>query len=165
MSNIKNFTIGNILYIPLIGKNGFGLCAIIDVKDEELVLNKKWHIGTHGYPVNRGVLMHSLFKNKDWEIVDHINSNKLDNRRINLRGASRFENARNSRKRRSSSQLYKGMRQTGPSTWQARIRKNGIEYYLGSFKDPVLAAKAYDAAAIKLFKDFSLTNFGEENAK
>lgn len=92
--------------------------------------------------------------------VDHINRNGLDNRRENLRLATRAENNRNSRKRTINPCKYKGV------TWRhynqkfvASITVAGKKKHLGSFKNQEEAAKAYDAAAKQFFGNFARGNF------
>lgn len=68
------------------------------------------------------------------EVVDHINGNKLDNRRENLRVISYGENARNQAKRKESSSKYKGVCWHSLSkSWRAAISVNGkqhVAYYI-----------------------------------
>lgn len=76
----------------------------IDEQDLELVSSMKWHIGDTGYAVWRGIKdgkkqtirMHRLITNCPKHlIVDHINHNRLDNRRINLRVCNQSTNMLN----------------------------------------------------------------------
>lgn len=78
--------------------------VLYDETDAELVAKYKWHIGDTGYAVWRGVedgkkktiRLHRLIANCPTDkIVDHINHNKLDNRRSNLRVCTQSDNMRN----------------------------------------------------------------------
>lgn len=95
--------------------------------------------------------------------VDHINGDSLDNRRSNLRIASPHQNSMN-RVKVSKTRLYKGVNQNS-NRWVAHIgytnSKTGVRknIYLGSFKTPEEAAKAYDKKAIELFGEFARLNF------
>ncbi|MGA7730337.1 MAG: hypothetical protein WCD37_03580 [Chloroflexia bacterium] len=48
--------------------------------------------------------------------------------------------------------------------WVARIKRYGVGYYLGVFPTVEAAARAYDAAAVRLFGEFARLNFPEELA-
>lgn len=94
-------------------------------------------------------------------IVDHINHDGTDNRRINLRICSCADNLRNARKSRfPRTSIYKGVfKATLLKTWSAEIQCKDKKYRLGQFKSEVDAALAYDAAAIRLFGEFAYLNF------
>lgn len=91
--------------------------------------------------------------------VDHKNGDGLDNRKINLRVATRTENARNSAKpKRFVTSKFKGVAKER-GRWRARIYDGKKRQHLGLFKIAKEAAVAYDAAARKLFGLFARTNF------
>ncbi len=87
--------------------------------------------------------------------VDHINRNRLDNRRCNLRLTDRAGNARNRTPGRSR---YRGIRQIG-SFWGVRIKHEGLHHDLNGFSNLEDAAMAYDMAAIAIFGIYAPTNF------
>jgi hypothetical protein len=71
-------------------------------------------------------------------LVDHINGDKLDNRRENLRFATTAENAQNRHRRQSTnpSSVYRGVTFHGEKgKWVARARLNGKLHHLGYFSD------------------------------
>lgn len=90
------------------------------------------------------------------ELTDHINRNRLDNRRSNLRVATVRENAMNSDRQRSVSG-YLGVAQY-TNRWRAIIRC-GTQLYIGLFDDADTAAWFYDQWAIQLHGEFAQTNF------
>ncbi len=97
-------------------------------------------------------------------VVDHINHNGLDNRKANIRPATRSQNNFNRLivKREDSSSKYKGVSwRKRKMRWHARIHVNGEYKFLGYFKDEIHAAKAYDEAAKKYHGEFAVLNFTE----
>lgn len=107
--------------------------------------------------------LHQLIMNCKGKIVDHINGNPLDNRRINLRVTSASGNNKNARKRRNAVSKYKGVHfcKRGQKC-KAQIQNNGVKYSLGSYVNEIDAARAYDAKAKELFGEFAKLNFPEE---
>ena len=95
-------------------------------------------------------------------LVDHRNTDSLDNRRANLRLATPSQNSCNSRRDKSNTySRYRGVSfSKRKGKWFAAIRANGRKLWLGYFDNELDAAKAYDAAARKYHKEFAQLNFG-----
>lgn len=108
------------------------------------------------------VFMHRSLLNPPIEMeTDHVNRNKLDNRRENLRVATRSQNSQNRRKMGNSKMSYKGIylsRENRRNKWGATIRVNGKFKHLGYYFTDKEASFAYDKAAQKYHKEFALTN-------
>lgn len=104
-----------------------------------------------------------ILKVKDSKIfVDHINGNSLDNQKQNLRLTNALGNARNASKtkRRKTTSKYRGVYWlTKNNVWLSRISVNKKIIHIGTFKNEISAAKAYDNAAIKYHKEFANLNF------
>lgn len=81
----------------------------------------------------------------------------------NCRWATRVQQMRNTRKRRGAkTSRYKGVsRHSQNGNWVAQIGINNRPVYVGSFDLEEDAARAYDAAARKVFGEFALVNFKE----
>ncbi len=93
--------------------------------------------------------------------VDHINHDGLDNRRCNLRLATRANNCHNQRSFKGSSK-YKGVWRVGEK-WAACIRVDGRSKRLGTFVSEKEAALAYNQAAREHYGEFAkLNEIGEE---
>lgn len=78
--------------------------VLIDDEDVDIFNKYNWHISDSGYAVWRGLIngknktirLHRLIMHADEDqIIDHINRNKLDNRKSNLRFTTCAENLRN----------------------------------------------------------------------
>lgn len=91
--------------------------------------------------------------------VDHINGNPFDNRRCNLRLASRSQNAANSRLNRANTSGYKGVYwHKTTKRWHARIHVNGRTKSLGYFHTAAAGGAAYDRAALENFGPYARPN-------
>lgn len=91
--------------------------------------------------------------------VDHKNGNTLDNRRTNLRLATRSQNACNAAPYKGGKSKFKGVSwHKSNKGWQACITKNSKRYYLGCYPTEIEAAQAYDSAAIELHGEFARLN-------
>lgn len=90
------------------------------------------------------------------EMVDHKNGNTLDNRRSNLRIATRHENLQNQRRHADNKSGFKGVTyRADENKWEAAIKAGGVNIYLGQFTSPEEAHKAYNEAAEKFFGEFA----------
>ncbi len=117
--------------------------------------------GTKGSKLATIYMHHELIDVADGLLIDHVNQDSMDNRRANLRGATRAQNIRNRKKfSNSSGSKYKGIyRYKDKNRWVARIMFEKKRIHLGTFCDEIEAAKAYDRAAIKYHREFASLNF------
>jgi hypothetical protein len=96
-------------------------------------------------------------------LVDHRNSDSLDNRRTNLRLATHSQNQCNRRKRKNTSSRFRGVYfRKENRKWAAFISVAGKKIFLGYFDSETEAARVYDAAAKKYRGGFARLNFPEE---
>lgn len=90
----------------------------------------------------------------DDQDVDHVNGNKLDNRKVNLRIATRSENSANRRVGSRNTSGFKGVHRSG-ARWRATIRVDGKSIHLGRFDTPEEAHSEYMKSAQRLFGEFA----------
>lgn len=158
-------------------KDGEILVALIDDEDSEFA-SIPWYAhkgkGDYYYAAHRYSLGDGS-RERDWlhrevmekvigrrlekgELPDHINGNKLDNRRSNLRLATRSENEANKPYSRGRSK-YKGVSwRKDRDRWRATIQVDGKQIALGLFKKEQDAARAYNKAALDFFGEFATLN-------
>lgn len=158
--------------IPLskTGKHAGKYVAIVDDEDGDLadfdwVFNNGYATRqTKGSAKDRGfiqmhrlimeqILGHSLARGSQ---VDHVNLNRLDNRRENLRLSNKSQNAANTTLRKSNKSGYKGVNWSKPNKkWQAAICHQYHRYHLGFFDTPEEAHAAYCEKAKELHGEFA----------
>lgn len=105
--------------------------------------------------------MHSLITGlRD---VDHVNRNGLDNRRQNLRPATRSQQGANTPSRGGTSQ-YRGVYwDRTRNSWLVRININQKHRFIGRFSSEEEAAKAYDEVALATWGEFATLNLPHES--
>jgi len=145
-----------------------GQFALVDEADFDWLNQWKWFYLNPGYAARSvrigkkviKILMHrEITKAPKGMETDHINENKVDNRRINLRVCTKGQNNRNRGKLSTNTSGYKGVYWHKYSKkWTASIAYNGKKYFLGYFVDKKEAAKAYDKAALTMHKEYANIN-------
>ena len=146
-----------------------GKKTIIDDKDWILLSGRSWSCSNGGYAVakinNKICFMHRIIMGNPKLSVDHINGDKLDNRKENLRIVTHAENTKNRTKSVGTVSKFKGVDyQKRNKTWRARIKVNYRSIYLGSFLTENEAATAYNQAALTNFGSFAKLNIIKEVA-
>ena len=142
--------------------------ALINNKDFKKVSHIFWVLSSHGYAsgfdkkTGKKVYMHRLIlnppKNKQ---TDHINGNRLDNRRENLRIATRSQNGANKSKYpiRKTTSKYKGVYFNKlDKKWVAKVKINKKEITFGQYRTEHQAAIVYDLWAVDLFGKYARPN-------
>lgn len=117
--------------------------VLIDKEDYNKICENKWYI-SNGYCYNsQGQSLHRKIMNaKEGQIIDHINNNKLDNRKDNLRFVTKSQNGQN---RKCKGITYDKKRQK----WCVNIVVNKKKYYLGRYKTEEEALLVRKEAEIK----------------
>lgn len=138
--------------------------AMVDDEDFEYLNQWKWSPNDKGYvwsgdSANKKIRLHrEIVKAPKDMIVDHINRNKLDNRKENLRICTTAENSRN-RTPYLNRKLPKGVSWIAHERrYYARICANYKNIFLGTFRTEFEAAEAYNVAAVKYFGEFARIN-------
>lgn len=148
-----------------------GKVALVDDSDFERVNQYKWFVAhtrtyyyaarhSSGVPTRKLEFMHRFILNAPAEfMVDHRDGNGLNNTRQNLRIATVAQNGYNRKVSKNSTSGFKGVTWVGQHhRWRATIKVDGKRIYLGEFRNPHDAARAYDVAARAFFGEFALLN-------
>ncbi len=143
---------------------------IILVKDKEVLVdddvfewakNIKWYF-SNGYIIARDSkrLQRLIMQVTDNSlIVDHIDGNKLNNLRSNLRICTQLNNCRNrSKSKKQLTSRFKGVYRNPENTWIAQIRVNYKVIYLGTHPTEDVAAAIYNDAAKEYFGEYAKLN-------
>lgn len=155
-----------------------GYVAIVDDEDYERVVQFKWSASVRRrrngtiktiYAMREEgaimVLLHRFVLELPVgriPLVDHRDGDGRNNQKANLRHCGVQQNAGNARKHFDTTSRFKGVYwDKANDKWRAQIKHGKKHESLGRFTSEVEAAKAYDAAARRLFGTFALTNFEE----
>lgn len=155
--------------------NGKG--AIVDEEDFEWPSERGWFATNCGYAASAGErikgwraprkLMHReiLKRHKGWTYldgyyVDHINGDRLDNRKENLRRCTNQQNQWNTKNHKRNTSGFKGVSWNRvDKKWQVYLRTKEKVHFCGQFTDKIEAAKAYDKKAKEIHGEFARVNF------
>ena len=157
---------GDIAYVTLTR----GYEAMIDAADVPLVSGVCWCAEISGKTVyavrtdqrsgkKRRIYMHHVICPPSAGMeVDHRDCNGLNNRRGNVRLATRQQNVCNQTVRRDNKAGLRGVSWFEPARkWRARISANGKSCFLGYFDTSDAAKEAYASASAELHGDFGRT--------
>lgn len=149
-----------------------GQVIFVSPGDHQWLGKWKWKLLHNGY-VGRQIYVGGGRKNKKVRIIrmhhlimpkingldiDHINGNRADNRRENLRYCTRAENLWNSRKNPVGASGYRGVYEYHPGRFQCHIMANGRRIVRNGFSSAEDAAAARDLLAVQLHGDFAVLN-------
>lgn len=160
---------GFLLQITL--KNG----AVIQIDEEDYAIVEKhrWYTTKSGsrkktYACTKingqKVLIHRIILSAEsGQVVDHINGDGMDNRKVNLRLCTHTQNLWNQKKNKNNRSGYKGVFYSQHhGRWAAEINADRTRHFLGYFEVIEDAARAYNEAAIKYHGHFAeLNRIGE----
>lgn len=154
-----------------------GFYALVDDNDYEELNQYNWHYAKQkdigGYAVRtiylgggrknakcRSIMMHRVIMAPPKGLfIDHINHDKLDNRRSNLRICTRAQNGANQNIRKNNKSGYKGVYwDKRRNTWIAQTSHDGRVIRFKYSKDIKAAVKAYDEGMKQLFGEFAKPN-------
>jgi hypothetical protein len=137
-----------------------GKAALVDPQDHSKLNQHPWYYGFRGYAMRSKVMpndrrktvsMHrEILGAKDHEEVDHINGDRLDNRRSNLRVLGRSANLHN-RGAYGPSGLKGVSWDKRKKKWRAEIGKHGKRAWLGYHDTKADAEREYRKASKKLY--------------
>lgn len=139
--------------------------VLVDDDDFEKLSRYKWHFGG-GYAKrteyinkkrNRIHLMHrEILGEKNTKDIDHINCNRLDNRKTNLRFCTKSENGANRGKNKNNTSGYKCVYfREDRKKWCAYIHKDKRKIHIGYFNKVKDAINARMEKSVELFGEFA----------
>lgn len=125
--------------------NSFFVC---DIEDLGVIVSHTWYLNNNGYARSSdGQYFHQLVMGKkDGLVIDHINQNKLDNHRKNLRACEYADNSHNTKKYSTNTTGHTGVTKTRCGKYNASIVVQYKKINLGNYDIYDDACKAYDDA-------------------
>lgn len=154
---------GDVALIPLLAKDGsIRAHVIVDAADVAWATQWRWSLNKNGYAQRdqrrggdrRVILMHRELlglQTGDEIEGDHINRNRLDNRRSNLRAVSKIVNRQNLSSRTASSSRFRGVSwRSDMGKWVAQVSHGRTNHYLGCFENEIDAAEAARQGRMRL---------------
>lgn len=131
---------------------------IIDIEDYEIIKNDYFRVMKNGYVYSQrlGLLHRYLTQCPKNKVIDHINNNKTDNRKSNLKICTQQENTRKSQNKKSISNVTGVTWDKRSNKWIARITIDKSKtIYLGSYKNIESAIISRLNAEYKYFGNFA----------
>lgn len=152
----NNFTVdGNIVRVRLSNTDKEMIC---DADDWDRLGGYCWYLGSGGYARTnasnetvRGAFHANVIDCPEGMVRDHINRNRLDNRKSNLRIVTHDVNARNANAQKNNTSGYRGVSLARGGKYVAQISVGGKAYHLGRYDTAEEAYKARLAGEKKYF--------------
>lgn len=141
-----------------------GKVALVDDEDYEYLMQNSWCYQNPGYAARRRnktiQLMHRIImKAKKGEQVDHIDGNRLNNQRDNLRLVNNSQNSMNRSLQGNNTSGYKGVSWSKEKRkWHSYITKNGKRTHIGYYACKHEAAKEHNKMALKVHGEYAKLN-------
>jgi hypothetical protein len=151
-----------------------GYTALVDDSDYEFLNQWTWHFNK-GYASRTVHFRDKDGKRKEVRVLmhrqilglvdpsiygDHINLNKLDNRKCNLRLADKSTNCWNKGRRKTATSQYIGVCYIRErNTWRGTVYHRGRTVWQKDYKDEKEAALARDIQALKYRGEYAKLNF------
>lgn len=140
----------DVVYVRLTNCNDEFICDLCDL---DIVMRETWRKSDTGYAVyNKSKTFHGeVMRPPCGQVVDHINHNKLDNRRCNLRIVPQSTNVQNASDKPRGEVGIRGVyRDKRNGKYIARITMNRETIYIGSYTTLDEAAEARKNKEIEL---------------
>lgn len=139
---------------------------LIDLEDLDTVIVKKWRCWKGSYYTGNSnpITIHQFLLNASSDmVIDHINGNRADNRKSNLRICSQQQNLCNvAIKSNNKSGIAGVCWDKKRNKWVAEIRFNYIKCFLGRYSDFADAVYVRYYAEQKVFKEYRSTRNDEK---
>lgn len=148
--------------------------VLVDDEDYERLIKYRWTYGGGDVPERNYAIRNYRIGDDDWthrrmhrmilnakkrQIIDHIDGNRLNNQKSNLRICTNAENIHNQTISKNNKTGYKGVRfNKALKKYQGQICHDKKVYYLGTFDNPIDCALAYNQMALKLYGKFARLN-------
>lgn len=149
--------------------------VLVSSEDYEFLIRWKWKTDKHGYAIrtahrayvngkqkHKTIRMHRVVADRflnpsgNLNLVDHINRNRLDNRRENLRLCTKADNQRNIAVPSHNTSGFVGVSWNKPlNKWESYITMNHQKIHIGVFEDIYEAAQARACVAEQLHGEFT----------
>ena len=149
----------------VVGYDSKGNSFVFDIDDYDIIKEYCWRIRNDGYAdakVRNGsgkrILMHRLILNVTNKI-DHINHNRADNRKSNLREVTDSQNCMNRSVHKNNTSKHTGVIwHKRDKVWESFISIDNKQIYLGRYTDINDAIAVRKEAEEKYFKQYSYDN-------
>lgn len=140
-----------ILNITTTSRKNERLSVLVDDDDYIKYFQFRWSINPDGYVVDSYntklhiLILNNLQQKDNNKVIDHVNGNKLDCRKINLRFVSRSFNSRNKDMKNRKSSIYRGVVWSKwANKWMTGITIDGKRHHLGYFGNEEDASIEYE---------------------
>jgi hypothetical protein len=135
------------------------LQTVVDDEDFIFLNQRRWRISNNGYATSGNgtkILMHRIIANTPLGLTtDHINGDKLDNRKENLRVCTNQQNNWNKDKPANNKSGHIGVYWSElKQRWLAKIKIDGKCKHLGSYRNILDAADAREMEAKRAFGEY-----------